>query len=442
MTILARLFLLVTIALVPVTAIQVFDESERRQTRETELNADALRLATLVGMEQDRIIEGARQLLITLSQLRSIRTHDRGACDELFNRVTTQFPTYAHIVAADSQGALICATDRAPRFDALQSAGSPSQSPSTGLAIGDFWAAPDGTQSLQLRVPILDASGNADGVIVAGLRLDALISNVTANILPPKAVLTITDRDGIILAHLPRDGSASTAVGTALPQSRRALIHAQQLGTVEDRDATGRLLVFGYNPVEVPPGDGVYIEVGLDRDSAFAAINRATAWHITALIGALLVGCIMSWLGAHYFIRRPAGDLLRAAGRWRDGYWSARVRARETQSEFGHLGHAFDQMAEAIGEREAQLLKAKNEAETASRVKSSFLANMSHELRTPLNAIIGFSEIITRQVHGPDAGARYRESAAYINASGQHLLRLVNDILDLSKLAAAQVERG
>jgi two-component system cell cycle sensor histidine kinase PleC len=65
---------------------------------------------------------------------------------------------------------------------------------------------------------------------------------------------------------------------------------------------------------------------------------------------------------------------------------------------------------------------------------------MSHELRTPLNAIIGFSEVIVGQIYGAGAGERYRECASYINASGQHLLRLVNDILDLSKLAAGQLD--
>jgi signal transduction histidine kinase len=65
---------------------------------------------------------------------------------------------------------------------------------------------------------------------------------------------------------------------------------------------------------------------------------------------------------------------------------------------------------------------------------------MSHELRTPLTAIIGFSDVITDQHYGADAGERYRECATYINASGQHLLRLVNDVLDVSKLAAGQLE--
>ena len=81
---------------------------------------------------------------------------------------------------------------------------------------------------------------------------------------------------------------------------------------------------------------------------------------------------------------------------------------------------------------------AKARAEAASRSKSEFLANMSHELRTPLNAIIGFSEIMRNQMFGPIGDAKYADYAHDINASGQHLLDVINDILDMSKIEAGK----
>ncbi len=87
---------------------------------------------------------------------------------------------------------------------------------------------------------------------------------------------------------------------------------------------------------------------------------------------------------------------------------------------------------------DAALVKAKEAAEQASRAKSAFLANMSHELRTPLNAIIGFSEIIKNRQFGV-ASERYPEYAGHVFDSGTHLLSLINDILNLSKLEAGRL---
>ena len=76
----------------------------------------------------------------------------------------------------------------------------------------------------------------------------------------------------------------------------------------------------------------------------------------------------------------------------------------------------------------------------ANAAKSQFLANMSHELRTPLNAVIGFSEIIRDQSLGPQAVANYSEYANDIHAAGEHLLRIINDVLDISKIEAGKLE--
>ena len=85
---------------------------------------------------------------------------------------------------------------------------------------------------------------------------------------------------------------------------------------------------------------------------------------------------------------------------------------------------------------EAEMAEAKAAVEAASKAKSEFLANMSHELRTPLNAILGFSEVIRDQVLGdaPSAWAKYKEYAGSIHASGAHLLSLISEVLDLSKI--------
>jgi PAS domain S-box-containing protein len=87
-----------------------------------------------------------------------------------------------------------------------------------------------------------------------------------------------------------------------------------------------------------------------------------------------------------------------------------------------------------------ELQKNRDVAELANRAKSEFLANMSHELRTPLNAILGFAEIIKDEILGPVGTEKYKEYAADVYSSGSHLLSIINDILDLSKVEAGKLQ--
>ncbi|MBN2117042.1 MAG: response regulator [Anaerolineales bacterium] len=95
-----------------------------------------------------------------------------------------------------------------------------------------------------------------------------------------------------------------------------------------------------------------------------------------------------------------------------------------------------EDLEELVKERTAELAAAKEQAEAANRAKSKFLANMSHELRTPLNAILGFSQLMARD---PNISANQRENLEIINRSGEHLLMLINDVLDTSKIEAGRV---
>jgi signal transduction histidine kinase/CheY-like chemotaxis protein len=97
----------------------------------------------------------------------------------------------------------------------------------------------------------------------------------------------------------------------------------------------------------------------------------------------------------------------------------------------------FDLIFRDLKQTEQALLRARDEAETANRAKSMFLANMSHELRTPLNAILGFSGMMRRD---PQLGESQVESLDIINRSGEHLLDLINDVLEMAKIEAGRVK--
>ena len=99
---------------------------------------------------------------------------------------------------------------------------------------------------------------------------------------------------------------------------------------------------------------------------------------------------------------------------------------------------SLEQQAQQLAELAERYHEQKAQAEAANRAKAEFLANMSHELRTPLNAIIGFSQLMGSQALGPLGSEKYREYCEHISASGEYLLHVVSDVLDMSRLEAGR----
>jgi signal transduction histidine kinase len=163
-------------------------------------------------------------------------------------------------------------------------------------------------------------------------------------------------------------------------------------------------------------GQDVSLFVAEDRPSAQAFFDAATT--------ATLAGSIdlrMDQAGSH---------------RWVKLYFGVRDRDADGKPLLG-VGLLLD--IDEHKRQELALAEARSAADFANRSKTEFLANMSHELRTPLNAILGFAEIIERQLFGANA-AKYADYARDIHRSGKHLLELINDVLDLSKLEAGKLE--
>ena len=128
------------------------------------------------------------------------------------------------------------------------------------------------------------------------------------------------------------------------------------------------------------------------------------------------------------------------AGQYNETHANGRIyMAVEHRTREGGIASFYVDIT-TMHEQEKILLRAKEEAESASRSKSEFLANISHELRTPLNAIIGFSELIRDELAGPPNSPKYKEYITDIHNSGMHLMELINDILDLSKAEAGMIE--
>ncbi len=202
--------------------------------------------------------------------------------------------------------------------------------------------------------------------------------------------------------------------------------------------------------VELSPDAILVHKDGIIIYANTAAINLLEAKDLHSIVGDKI---------QKYF---PVADheLLDAHFGSADHLQPGQVVSTERSQVIGHIGNRtnveLDATALLYGDRPVMQLiardisaqtraqelleKAKEEAESAAQLKGTFLANMSHELRTPLNAVIGFSEIIKNEIYGKVGSEKYIEYAEDIHNSGVHLLDLINEILDLSKIESGAQE--
>jgi two-component system, NtrC family, sensor kinase len=169
---------------------------------------------------------------------------------------------------------------------------------------------------------------------------------------------------------------------------------------------------------------------------------------IYTLVGFLLVSTIAIVTLARFLERLifgPISDLRTGAEAIGQGNLGYRVNVIH-HDEIGEVAETFNQMAQSLDERNRllearteELAVARDQALEGSRMKSQFLANMSHELRTPLNAILNFAEFVAKGIFG-EVNARQLDALEKVIGSGEHLLSLINDILDLTKIESGMME--
>jgi len=266
--------------------------------------------------------------------------------------------------------------------------------------------------------------------------------------------------DGKLFATYSRDQNQQVQSLPEIPQGQ-AEIHWQKNNEI----VLVRSIVFQGKPTAI-----VYIRSGveelnqrLERYAGIAAIVL-----LASMLAALLISSVFRRAVADPIVRlaeiakivsRDRNYSLRASPtRGGSGELTVLIDAfnemlEQTQKSEGALRQAHDQLEQRVKERTAELeaakkeveefsesvVRAKEEIERGSKFKDQFLSTMSHELRTPLNAVLGFSDLLTEERYGP-LNERQQRYVAHIHTGGKHLLTLINDILDLSKIEAGRLQ--
>ncbi|KAA0585543.1 response regulator (plasmid) [Azospirillum oryzae] len=268
--------------------------------------------------------------------------------------------------------------------------------------------------------PLYDDEGRFVGMASATIRVDSLTDFYALLGVEFDPLIGVYGPAGEVIARRPATGESvgrSVAAGL-LFQSKLREAPAGQLLLQSVLDGVSRIAA--YRTVR---DYGLVVLTGIGRDEAMADWRTRTLHTVLeTAVGLLAILAMLGW-GLRYLDRERKAQVALAEAR------SAVERTSAERDETARLVAELDQardMAET----------ARRAAEAANRDKGEFLAGLSHELRTPLNAVIGFSDLIAREAEGPVGTPSYRQYAANVRDSGQHVLELINEILDHARAEA------
>jgi signal transduction histidine kinase/ActR/RegA family two-component response regulator len=371
-----RLLLLLAASILPAMAALLYVQIGLRHERSERVADGALHQAQLLSADVETLIDGARQLSLTVAMLHSVQGPAGGCAVEL-RILRASLPSYALLEVVDDGGHVICASgaDGGPALwtqilAALQSG---------RLSIGRYTPAPGARAMLPVIQPFM--AGQRRGVVVAGIDLGWMQQRIQRFRTSPVNSVTVADAGGTILLRLPDPGRWT---GHQVAAGARDLVNAPAPGIRALTGIDGVPRMVGYVPAT--QAAGVYVAYGVYVPEVLATIDRTAQRGYVLIAVCAIVTLLLMMLITRRLIHMPTEALLNAAQRWSQGDLAARATLKVPEgSEFGRLAAAFNFMAEALDVRRRQLQHLNTSLEARVVERTQALSETNNRLQVEIN---------------------------------------------------------
>ncbi len=379
-----RLLFIVLFALLPALGMILHTTSKQRELARQNALEESLRLVRAISTQQEEVIEAGRQLLISLSEVPSVREQASAACGDLFSALLKNSKRFVTLLAAKPNGDVFCISNPEARLANLSDRPYFRQVLKTRkfttseFIIGRFTNKP----IITLSYPALDREDNLRAVVIIGMDLSWVNQTIAEARLPRGSNVTVTDRKGVILARYP---DPENLIGKSTPEASIVkAVQAENEGTTEAPGLDGVVRLYAFTSLRgVPESGGVYVLASIPKTVAFAAVNRMFAMNLTGLAVVALLVFALAWTGSDILILRKINTLVNATRRIAAGELGARAGISHNEGEIGQLAQSFDEMADALekrqteGERaEKQILRQLKELAAVQEIGQAIASNL------------------------------------------------------------------
>ncbi len=428
----------VLLSVLPALAIILGTGMDRYAASRERAQERGARYLRLVAERQQLLMETTETLFLVLSQLKEIQGDNARAGSLLLGSLLRKYPMYTDLFLATPEGKVLMSGALRLRPESSFQPGVLAGAGKGGslAAVTTVDHVESGGPALHVVRPLYSPTGEFRGILGAVVSPGFYATMFTELDLPPGAVLRLMDGQGTTLAHYASHFLPSLPPGLRSGMLRNAKSAGTEDGHFSGKSTDGMQRFVAFEKLRLRQGEDPYLYAFFTLPEAliYKEPGQLLRRDLFLLAGALLFSLAAAWVLGRVGVVRPVRELLGVATRLGHGDLSARAAAGAGQGEIDLLAREFNIMAEALEQRDRELLAAGEAAEQSRRSKSEFLANMSHEIRTPMNAILGMAYLALKTEMLPQQKGYVTKLLAAANT----LLRVINDILDFSKIEAGK----